>query len=426
MENYYKTKSESSRIDNENIYTNLNLKNLINIRTLDFPNSGIKTLNFLSYECLLNLEELNLLNNEIEDISILTDNNIKCKKLTKVNLRENPIRTGLEVLKQKYFTDRFLYIEVFNIIEKIDKYYISLNFKDPFWDSSEAKSKDINFGFKEFYLDIFLEDLNHLWNYIDKKYTFFSCDLPLLHQQNIITKEEYDLKQQIFQLLSKLPNFFGTIYYDKNTKDSLLNFSELLIDKGYYSLNGLSIINLRDSILSFDKAEIFFYLLDIHTLKDFINFNSQKELYLSDSKLNDVKFLGGYFPLTELRILKICNTPNIRNLCELKNAKFVNLEELYLSNDDLENLSNIEMEKYPFENLKILDLSNNKINDAYAVLHFKNLKELNLSNNKISQNCIKDLVQTLECKIDLRGNYYPIHHGIKMIIGGDEKILYSN
>ena len=183
---------------------------------------------------------------------------------------------------------------------------------------------------------------------------------------------------------------------------------------------------MRDSIISFDKVEIFFYLLDIHTLKDFINFNSKKELYLSDSKLNDVKFLGGYFPLTELRILKICNKPNIRNLCELKNAKFVNLEELYLSNDDLENLSNIEMEKYPFENLKILDLSNNKINDAYAVLHFKNLKELNLSNNKISQNCIKDLVQTLECKIDLRGNYYPIHHGIKMIIGDKEKILYSN
>ena len=124
--------------------------------------------------------------------------------------------------------------------------------------------------------------------------------------------------------------------------------------------------------------------------------------------------------------MKICNKPNIRNLCELKNAKFVNLEELYLSNDDLENLSNIEMEKYPFENLKILDLSNNKINDAYAVLHFKNLKELNLSNNKIFQNCIKDLVQTLECKIDLRGNYYPIHHGIKMIIGDEEKILYSN
>ena len=329
-------------------------------------------------------------------------------------------------MKQKYFTDRFLYIDVFNKIEKNDKYYISLNFKDPLWDSSGVESTDTNFGFKEFYLDIFLEDLNHLWNYIDKKYTFFSCDLPLLHQQNIITKEEYDLKHQIFQLLSKLPNFFGTIYFDKNTKDSLLNFSELLIDKGYYSLNGVSIINLRDSIISFNKAEIFFYLLDIHNLKDFINFNSQKELYLSDSKLNDVKFLGGYFPLTELRILKICNKPNIRNLCELKNAKFVNLEELYLSNDDLENLSNIEMEKYPFENLKILDLSNNKINDAYAVLHFKNLKELNLSNNKIFQNCIKDLVQTLECKIDLRGNYYPIHHGIKMIIGGEEKILYSN
>ena len=211
-ENYcLKKEPQSSDINNEKFYIHLNLNNLNNIMKLDFSGGKIQMINFLSDECLTNLEELNLSNNKIEDISFLTEQNIKCKKITKVNLSENPVRKGLEVLNQKFFTDRYLYIEVFNVIEKEDEYFISLNFQDPLWDSCVTKSRDKTIGFKEFYLDIYLKDLNHLWNYVDEKYTFFSYGLLRLQKLGLIKEEDYNLKYEIFVFLSNLPNFFHTL-----------------------------------------------------------------------------------------------------------------------------------------------------------------------------------------------------------------------
>ena len=432
-ENYcLKKEPQSSDINNEKFYIHLNLNNLNNIMKLDFSGGKIQMINFLSDECLTNLEELNLSNNKIEDISFLTEQNIKCKKITKVNLSENPVRKGLEVLNQKFFTDRYLYIEVFNVIEKEDEYFISLNFQDPLWDSCVIKSRDKKIGFKEFYLDIYLKDLNHLWNYVDEKYTFFSNGLLRLQKLGLIKEEDYNLKYEIFAFLTNLPNFFHTLYYDSKTKDILLNFSELLFDKGYYFLNELFIINMmdnnyNDSIYYFEnpkKYEINIYSLCDYSFKDFIDFKSREYLDFSDSKIPNVKFLAGIILLNNLRILKICNKSYIQNLYLLKNAKFVNLEELYLSNDNLEDLNDIEMDKYPFENLKILDLSRNNIYKIEPVLHFKNLRELNLSYNKIFPSDANNLIQTLKCTIDLRGAPYACHSGNKDIFANNPNVLY--
>ncbi len=51
-----------------------------------------------------------------------------------------------------------------------------------------------------------------------------------------------------------------------------------------------------------------------------------------------------------LKQLKICNNQNVVNLYELKNAKFIDLEELCLENDNITDLYEIEMDKYPFKN----------------------------------------------------------------------------
>ena len=63
------------------------------------------------------------------------------------------------------------------------------------------------------------------------------------------------------------------------------------------------------------------------------------------------------------------------------------------------------MDKYPFENLKQLDLSKNKIQKIEPILHFKNLKNLNLRDNKVFTEDAIILIQNLNCKIDLRSNY---------------------
>ena len=409
----------------KNYSSDIIIEKSANFGKLDFSYSEIRTLNLLSYECLSNLKELNLSNNKIEDISFLTEENIKCKKLTKVNLSENPVRKGLEVLNQKFFTDRYLYIEVFNVINKNDEYFISLNFKDPLCNSCVIKSNNKTIGFEEFYLDIYLKDLNHLWNYIDKKYTFFSYNSPLLHEQDLIKEEEYYLKYDIFVFLSHLPYFFHTLYYDSKIKDGLLNFSELLFDKGYYFLNELFLINATDyDYANINSFEIHFNSLCDYSFENSIDFKSLTYVELSNILTNDVKFLGGIILLTNLRILKICNKSYIQNLCQLKNAKFVNLEELYLSNDGLENLNVIEMDKYPFENLKILDLSKNEISEFKPIFHFKNLTKLNLSENKLFPYDAINLIQTLKCTIDLRKTPYAFHRGIKSIFEANPNVLY--
>ena len=66
-------------------------------------------------------------------------------------------------------------------------------------------------------------------------------------------------------------------------------------------------------------------------------------------------------PFINLKVLKICKNSGIINLNKLKNAKFTNLNALYLIEDELEDLSQIEMDKYPFENLEVLNLITNKI-----------------------------------------------------------------
>ena len=133
-----------------------------------------------------------------------------------------------------------------------------------------------------------------------------------------------------------------------------------------------------------DKIKYYFSFLDLNTLIDY-EFKELETIDLSNIKLTDIKILCNDVPLENLRILKICNNPDIKNLNELKNAKFIFLYELFLSNNGISDLNEIEMEKYPFTYLEVLDLSRNKISNINPILHFKNLKSINLSYNLINQ-----------------------------------------
>ena len=406
--------NNSNLDENGILFLNKNYFNsLIN---LDLSGNEIKNLYFISYDSLVNLKSLNLSNNKIEDINYLIEENIKCKNLINLYLDNNPIRKGLEVLKQKFFTNRFLYIEILEIIKKNDEYLISLFFKDPISNSDIFKmSKDnsTKFGFNGTYIDLYIKDLNNLWNYIDKKNIFFSNSLVLSKIENLFTQEEYELKCATYNILldlslcnnkTNLREFNNKLFSDFYIKDNnvALNFFQLLYDKGYNYLKELS--NL-DKIISFEKIKIYFSFLNINSLYYFQDLSYIVNIDLTGIEIKDIKILCGDVPFTELKTLKICDNPNITNLYELKNAKFVNLKQLYLSKDELSDLSLIEMEKYPFYNLNILDLSYNSISNIEPILHFENLSELNLRNNKIFTEDAIILIQKMSCRIDLIGNY---------------------
>ena len=90
-------------INNENRYDLIKNSNLKNITILEFSNADINNLDFLTNDTLTNLNKLYLNNNNIEDISIFDDNIIHFHNLYYLDLRNNPIKKGLEVLKKNFF-----------------------------------------------------------------------------------------------------------------------------------------------------------------------------------------------------------------------------------------------------------------------------------------------------------------------------------
>ena len=285
-----------------------------------------------------------------------------------------------------------------------------MKFTDPMRYSDLFKNKNKNVlttGFNAFYLDIYLKDIHNIWNIIDKENTFFNTNLTFSEIFNIITEEEYTTKNKIFSLLSDFSYYtkreVQNIFYDSDIESNVvMNLFQLLYNKGYDYLQELSSL---EKIVYFEKIRIFFSFLNIHSLSYFADLSSIVRIDLTNIKINDIKTLCGEVPFIELRTLIINKNTEITNLYELKNAKFINLQELYLIEDGLEDLSQIEMDKYPFENLIQLDLSKNKIQKIEPILHFKNLKNLNLRDNKVFTDDAIILIQNLNCKIDLRCNY---------------------
>ena len=107
-----------------------------------------------------------------------------------------------------------------------------------------------------------------------------------------------------------------------------------------------------------------------------------------------------------MKILNLSNNKTISNLGELKEARFKDLEELYLSNDNITYLDNINFGEFPFNKLKILDLSHNSIQSLSPLKFFRNLKILNLEHNLINNDNELNYVIDLNdmCMLKLSGN----------------------
>ena len=101
-------------------------------------------------------------------------------------------------------------------------------------------------------------------------------------------------------------------------------------------------------------------------------------------KIKNIKFIE----LDNLE-LKTFTEQNVLDYCLLNNINPDNIEELWLSNNELTDISGIKL----FKNVNILEIDNNKIEDISAVIkNLNNLNYLNISNNKIVNiTILKDL-----------------------------------
>ena len=389
---------------NENGLAFLSKEYYLSLLHLDLCNNDIKVPNFLSYNSLKNLKELNLLNNKIEDISYFIEENIKPKNITKLILQKNQVRKGLEVLKQEFFDKRYIYAQIIKINKINDEYLISVEFKEHFYETrlSEYKNdKNILTGFDAFKLDFYIKDLNDIWNILDKRYTFFKCN-PTLFKRDIITGNEFDEKKEIFNLLLNFSLNEEQIFdFLEDTDDKIsTSLFKLLYDKGYRFFKDISIV---ENFRYFSDIKSRYLSFDSYTFTELFNLSY---LNLSDNIFDDIR-LFCVAPFINLKKLVIDSNKNIRNLYELKNAKFFDLEELSLINCGLEDLNKIEMEKYPFKNLIILDLRDNDIMHIEPIFYFTKHKFLNLSGNKIFHYDAENLFKEYpNCTINLKKKNY--------------------
>ena len=386
---------------------------------LNLTNTNLKNINFITYDSLANLKRLYLNNNSIEDINLLKEENIKCKNLNILMLQNNPIRCGIETLKEKFFVDKCLYIKITSIIKKNDEFYLSLMFNNPlnkvnfnfYLDDIRAlidyneKPKNGENESVSIYIDFYIKDLNNLWNIIDYEYTFFDLNsnytsIKQLYNLNISIEEliEKEKIDKYFSLLLKNRenNFIYSL--DMNEDNEIIKkVFKLAYKKGYNYIIELSEIDL---FLCFDKIKFYYSFLNSDSLTNynFERLSTLNEINLSNIEFNDINILCGNVPFINLKILNLSNN-HIINLYQLKNAIFYDLEELNLKNDGIEDLNEIEISKYPFDKLVTLNLNDNNISAIEPIVHFKKLKYLYLKNNNIPSTSIMMIRECLLLRV---------------------------
>lgn len=94
------------------------------------------------------------------------------------------------------------------------------------------------------------------------------------------------------------------------------------------------------------------------------------------------------------------NQGSIEYLKILKKSSFINLTELYLSDNSIKDYDNIGIKDYPFKELKILDLSYNELKEFIDFKEiFPKLSSLDLTKNDIIEyGSDYDLMQNLRSK----------------------------
>ena len=175
----------------------------------------------------------------------------------------------------------------------------------------------------------------------------------------------------------------------KVNKGLLLNYPIKEFIKQNCNINNINNnINNSDEIIT-DLNEIelrkfnYYYSFNIENLKvDKLNF-SRKNININFNELFDDVSQFQKFKFEKLEILDLSNN-NIENINVFEKVYFRELKNLRLVRNKI---SDIEvLAKVKFKNLEKLNLSENKINDISILgkSNFKELKELNLSDNNIS------------------------------------------
>ena len=447
-----------------NFFMNLSFKNIQALKL-----KGINGLSLLENESLKELKSLDIIKNDIDDLSIF--NKIHFLDIKEIKLSNNIIKKGLSSLL------------IFPAI-KTKEIEINENDSNSFKFSIQFENPKITINMINTNFDCLKENIiNGIETLIISK-----ChidNLEFLNSQNFQNLKKLELKYNYFENKESmliLNSYLKKVNYSNNTIVSIENqinpniikeLNEDCFQMDYNFFNSDNLINIR-----YTSPIKFFCILDLNKLNDIQTFNSCKYIRINNSLLNNIDFLENKIisSLKEINldsnkidnitilskildnnindelIISIRNNNITQGLLEFdnyminKNKKISKIKieldikerhKIILSYDkiifdyfiDINNSLDI-LKKINLENIKCLYLYDIKLKNINFLLNdsLKNLKELNMNNNEIEDISVlkKENVAFNDLKIlRMKKNY--IRKGIEVLKNEFfSKCLYMN
>ena len=193
------------------------IKNVIfkNIKIIRLSNADINNINFLTNNTLGNLRKLYLDKNNIEDISVFDDDKIHFHELELLDLKHNPVKKGLEVLKLNFFK-KCLKVKLGLTINELK---VTVEYESP-----------------SYSLDIFVNSLNDIQNLFEKDKINFGY---LSSEETSKFKEIFGFTDEEFNKISQTynySNYNSNDYYTYTSNNHFNNSSTV----SYSSYNNLT------------------------------------------------------------------------------------------------------------------------------------------------------------------------------------------
>ena len=344
------------------------LKNMTDLKCLNLSNNKITKIEGL--ENLKNLEKLSLNNNNIEDITPLIANS----SLTTLNLKGN---AGIDGNRNNYIGNKLEALNKIgeildrggNIYLDVDKLGLFTNYKDLNLSSQNLTTLELLEGLTE------LTTLSLEYNKLtleDKKSQEILKSMSNLKNLKLINNKITNIKE-----INSLSNLKFLYLSGENNNVNLKEIEDIISNLDVLTVSNQSLM----SIVNCDINKITRLRLQndnsLTELPDLSKFKKLTDLSLSGgSNIHDLNIISD---IGSLRVLNLSITNlhgRMIDFSKLTNLTTVDLRSNNLWSEDLENLKALKNNT----SLKI-DLRNNSIIDASALLELNSNTKIDLRNN---------------------------------------------
>ena len=341
------------------------LKYLQFLKSLSLQNCGLTDLDILKCQNFENLEKLSIGMNQIKNYSFLAN----LKNLIKLNLYQNQLFSidflielnGDKITELNLGGNKIIDYSVlvkFKNIKKLNLYNNNIMNIDFLNNDSFSNLEDLDIGCNRN-----IKDFTSITNLKSlKKINLYECNLENI---DFLVKENLELLEYI-ELENNYMEDFSILSFLKNLKYLSLKCSNFNWLNTCQFMDVITELKLTNKNPNLPNQNVYQYGIPIMDIDD-----NEQQIIISSS-IENLK------NLTNIKILNLSGW-NFEAISFLKNDNFYNLEKLNLSSNKIRNAYPIGLLK----KIKILNLKDNKIEDIFFLNEKLIIEEINLKGNKI-------------------------------------------